>query len=545
MPRSPARTGSAIRRLRPILLGLIVLGAFVLRVTFNTYQLPPYWDYPNEIDKMVDVLALEELGFYHGYMQPSFLMNTMWLWYQPAQAVFPWVNATFPGFRPLEGGMEGWLLWLGRVYMALFGAATVWLVYFVGRRIGSARLGLTAALLLAVTPIHVLGSRHMKEDMPLAFFVTLALLFLLDVVRRGARRDYLRAGLAAGLAFSTKWIGISILAPFLLAGLLAIPRTRRNWPAPGRRWLIPLVLAGFVAGFFLASPDYILAGRMNIIWEGPQKGMTKAYDAHADGIAVDAYREAYVDYFRKGIWPGLTPALILLAGIGFGSLWRRRRSAALLLGFWVVFFYILIESARARPYPHFERYLQPITPTLIVFAACGVEAARRSALRLLRQRRGLPPLRRAVAPALLCLALAWPLADTIRYLEHIPRSTVLQAREWIMQHVPPGAIIYDDSYGPGFPEGRYERRKYRSKDQLIVGAFPTEPCYVMYTSMGLGRFVEHPEANPGVARWVFYVLSKGRLTKEWTPEFRSFYAESPLIKLYRFEPSPDPLVVEY
>ena len=522
---------------RRLVLLLIIAVAFFLRVLFNSYQLPPYWDYPNEIDKREDVLKLEELNFFHGYMQPSFLMNTMYLLYYPARWTYPTISQWLPNLRGQD--LDTYYLWVGRIYMALFGALAVWLIYFLALRLTeSPGLGLLAATLLAVTPIHVLGSRHMKEDMPLALFMTLTIFFLLGVVQRGARRDYILSALAAGLCFSTKWLGASILAPLLLAHVLGRPNSMKHFPPPGRRWLWPMVLGCFVVGFLIASPDYLI--HVDVLIDGPKRAVQKVLVSHADGLSVNAFDEAFSDYFRTGLWPGLTPTLLISLLIGVGWLWNRNRRGSILIVCYIVYFYILIELPKARSYPHFQRYLQPIIPSIIVLAACGVEAMRVWILRVLRDNGWAVP-NRVVNVAIVLLVLAWPLHDTILYLKHIPESTVLQCRDFILKNVPAGSIIYDDSYGPGLPRDKYEVRKYRRKDKLSVGAFPTEPCYVIYTSMGLGRFVEHPEANPEIGRWVFYVLGKGILVKKWEPDFRSFYAESPLIKLYRFEPSADPL----
>ena len=115
----------------------------------------------------------------------------------------------------------------------------------------------------------------------------------------------------------------------------------------------------------MASPDYLI--HFDVLLEGPQRAVDKVFDAHADGLSVSAFDEAYTDYFRTGLWPGLTPVLLFFVLVGVGWLWNRNRCGSILGVCYIVYFYILIERPKARSYPHFQRYLQPIIPAIIVF----------------------------------------------------------------------------------------------------------------------------------------------------------------------------------
>ena len=64
-------------------------------------------------------------------------------------------------------------LW-GRALTAAFGTATVYLVYLAGTRWGT-RHALLAAAVFAVVPIHFRESHYVLTDVPMTFFVTLAL----------------------------------------------------------------------------------------------------------------------------------------------------------------------------------------------------------------------------------------------------------------------------------------------------------------------------------------------------------------------------------
>lgn len=64
---------------------------------------------------------------------------------------------------------------IGRVVSVCFGVATIVVVYALGRLLYGRRVGLIAALLLAVMPYHVVVTRQVLLDGPMAFFATLAL----------------------------------------------------------------------------------------------------------------------------------------------------------------------------------------------------------------------------------------------------------------------------------------------------------------------------------------------------------------------------------
>ncbi|MFH0795100.1 MAG: glycosyltransferase family 39 protein [bacterium] len=514
-----------------LLMFALLVFAFGLRVVHNTELLPPVYAYPNEIGKRDGALTLAEENFDHGYSMPSFLLNSLYVLYFPVRWSYEFGHAQWPDSAVFGLDLMNYYLWFGRTYMAVFGTLAVWVVYLLGRRLGGRRLGLFAAALLAVVPIAVLGSRHMKEDMPLGLFSTVAILFLADLLHRHRVRDFLRAAVAAGVCFGTKWLGGIILLPCILAAWLLRGKVLGMKGLRSRRWFA-LVLAGcFLLGFSITSPDFMVHPRK--IWKGLKRGAKKSYDSHSDGMKVDLYENAFTDYFRTGLWPGLTPTVLLLSFGGYFWLRRRRPDEALLLASWILLVYTLLETAKARPYPHYQRYLQPIIPSLCVLAACGLEGMTRwvSRFELRLGKRGA----QIVVAGIVIAGLGWPLYDSVNYLRFIPRSTIIQAREFILQQVPKDSLILIDNYGPILPAEQYRFMVPRRDDLLAVGDFPPEPCYALVSENGLGRFLKRPQANPPLTNFIMWVMSNGKLIREWRPEFRSFYCESPTLRLYKFE----------
>ena len=65
----------------------------------------------------------------------------------------------------------------GRILVALFGIATLYLVYKVASKMGGKYTGLLAAFFLAIAPLHVTYSKFVRTDAPATFFILLSFYF--------------------------------------------------------------------------------------------------------------------------------------------------------------------------------------------------------------------------------------------------------------------------------------------------------------------------------------------------------------------------------
>lgn len=126
-----------------------------------------------------------------------------------------------------------------RLPSALFGIASVYLVFLLGAFLYSERAGLIAAGLLSVTLNHVYISRVGMQEAYVIFFLLLASYLFLQAARGG--RSFLPVGVAIGLALLTKYNTV-VLFPIFGAYLLL-----QNRPAFKRNdfWL-SLAVAGLI-----------------------------------------------------------------------------------------------------------------------------------------------------------------------------------------------------------------------------------------------------------------------------------------------------------
>lgn len=109
---------------------------------------------------------------------------------------------------------------LGRLAGVAVGLATVFLAYKLGELLYGRRTGLVAALLLALMPYHVIVTRQVLLDGPMALFATLTLYLLARFAQTQAPVWLYAAGAGMGLTFLSKETGIILLSG--IYGFLAL-----------------------------------------------------------------------------------------------------------------------------------------------------------------------------------------------------------------------------------------------------------------------------------------------------------------------------------
>jgi len=315
------------------------------------------------------------------------------------------------------------LLRAGRWFGAVCGCLTVLATFFLGRRLGGTRTGLIASAFLALNYLHVRDSHFMTVDVPVGLMATVALVFALRAMDRGGVGDFVAAGLAAGLATSTKYtvavVGLSVVTAYGFA-LRARPQGRLR-PPDRRLWL---ALAAMAAAALLTSPFVLLDFGTFVDQLGHEMRHFRA------GFYPAEREVGTVVYYSTRILPhgfGIVPLLLALVAV-VAWLRRRDRGGIVLLTF-VVGYAIVIGGGTTV----FARYLVPLMPPLCVAAAVGVDRLTAST----PQRR-----RSAVACLVILLALAQPGWNTFRFDRLLATSdTRGEAARWIAGQFEPGTLL--------------------------------------------------------------------------------------------------------
>jgi len=281
----------------------------------------------------------------------------------------------------------GWagLHLLARALTALMGAATVYLVYLLGKRVGGLPVGLGAAALLAVLPAHVVNSHYATVDVPATFMVTLLFVILAHLFADAEIGWYLLAGLALGLAAATKYTMAVALLAFLFAHLFA--RDEQSYPPSVLFLIAGLIVAGlafvavtpylFVMGHegFQFNPDFLRDFKFEM--EHMRVGGTSAFVNTGPG---------WLYHLLRSLPAGMGyPALVLgIVGAGL-MIWRGGAVAWLLFSFTLPCF-IIIGAGKER----FLRYTLPLLPVLAVAAAYALDMMRQASMPRLGKWKSIP-----------------------------------------------------------------------------------------------------------------------------------------------------------
>jgi hypothetical protein len=236
---------------------------------------------------------------------------------------------------------------IGRLVSANVGVLTVLLVYVIGRHLYGHRAGLMAALLLAVMPYHVVPTRQVLLDGPMALMATLALYML---VRFGAteRPVWLYAtGVCMGLTFLAKETGI-LMVGAIYAFLALSPELRV------RIWQILLSLLLMVAAMVPFPLTVSLAG-------GGGGNKTQQY------LVWQLFRRPNHtwDFYGTMVPPAMGIGVILLALLGLWLLRHRQTWRERLLILWIL---VPVSFFQLWPTKGFQ-YLLPAAIPMVLLAA--------------------------------------------------------------------------------------------------------------------------------------------------------------------------------
>jgi 4-amino-4-deoxy-L-arabinose transferase-like glycosyltransferase len=439
-------------------------------------------------------------------------MNPRW-WHHPS--VQPYVNVAaylvgyysqassgrWPRIHDLQ--VEDVLLW-GRVAAGVIpGTLAVLAVFFLGRLLFGATVGLIAAALLAVAPAVVEVSQYNKPDSLLVLFCTLSVLTTLVYLDRGGARLAFAGGVVVGLAVAVKYNAALVLLPFLAAvlvrqGLHLFQRADLYLGALG-------TVVGFTAGCPYWYPDlprfleHVGAGLYNYGYLGLEGASgTDNWYGHASYTA------------RYGA--GLASVVASLLGLAIALYRIDRRIAVFLL--YPVLYYGFYSSQKIN----FAGNLVPVYPFYAVLAAYGIIESLSFASGLLHRRMGAfsPWLERAALALALVLVLWFPLSMTLlrNHLSTLPDTGNL-ANQWIEANIPPDTSFGVERQTPVLDRTRYRvQMESRVINQSVEHYREAGVQYLIVSSTVYQRFGPENRQTKAYER----LFKTCRLVKEFAPE---------------------------
>ncbi len=507
------------------------------------------------------------------FLRQNFLYPHL-LFYADAFAI--WIASLFhPAILSWSDSLYGISDWhdfcrlLGRLLTALAGALTVVPVFFLAQRLaGSNRLrasgatdrlrasgatgaGIIAGLLIVAASHYHAGSNLHTADVPSAFFAMGCLAFVGRLLRRERARDYLWAGVWAGLAAGTKYpagvVAIAIVAIWVRGRI-------RDWrgvaPKASKWGILWLPLAGLAAigTFVLSSPSLVVYYRFSLFGDkGAILGARQYTAGRWIGVAPDSHLAYYLDLIGASFgW------LAVAAGvIGLFFLGRKARADALwLLPFPLVFLAILVSMSVTV-----ERSLYPALPPIATLLGTGLWTLGTVCAPMAQRRRladaaprpalaGWPAAVLAATPrwaaaALIAVSVGLPLwRVTLQEIGFRRESTRQLASLWIYHNLPHGSRIFKERYTPNI-----HRKTFEVGTTHWIGSYSVEDLrghdldYVVLARTAYQRFLDpelHFEAyHATVERNYRDIFARLELVKAFEP---GPLRRGPLIKIYRVSP---------
>ena len=336
---------------RRALTGIVILGA-ALRLFPIWFGLPYAQARPDE-----SVAIEHALGIFSGDLNPHF---------------FNWPSVTLYAFAALYKIASILHVPLGpyaltlipRGFVALAGTATILVLARLARDVAGRATALVAALFLSVAILHVRDSHFATVDVLTTLLATASLALLIAALRNDSIKLFTLAGLACGLATSTKY-SVALLMVAMAAAQIVRLYDGKNRFLSLRAWAPPLLFAAaFVAGFVAGTPYALI-----------ESATFKAHFLNDSGQLAHGHNiilgRGWTYHFTHTLPYGLGLPIFGAALAGWIPFTRHYPRPAFVIGAFAAAFYLGIGSG----YTVFFRYLLPLVPIACLSAAVLVTHA--------------------------------------------------------------------------------------------------------------------------------------------------------------------------
>ncbi len=371
----------------------------------------------------------------------------------------------------------------GRLTIALLDTATILLLFLLTRRLFGPAFGLLAAALYAFTAQAVQLSHFFAMDPASTTFTVLAVLGGVRMVQERRLRDAVFTGIGAGLAISSKFSALPVLAVPVTAAMLWFVVAAHDGVGEAARSRMRS-LAGGVLALVVAAMAFALTSPYSVLdWQNFVQVTLVEQGQMVRGVAdfpfTRQYRNTtpYLYFIEQQVQWGMGRPLGLLAVAGtlvsaawliytFAALvfdwWRGRISrfastspalGMVLVWSWVIPYFGLTGAFLAK----FNRYMSPVLPFAIVFGVAMLWLGGRWAHvagDAIGWRRRLGSLTQGavvvVALGTLVSAVLWSTAyvNGVYGREH----TWITASRWLYANAPRGSVILWELWDDALPK---------------------------------------------------------------------------------------------
>ncbi|HYP40992.1 MAG TPA: glycosyltransferase family 39 protein [Chloroflexia bacterium] len=381
----------------------------------------------------------------------------------------------YPDVMPLMNVIT-WLLrvfgsneWVVRLPAAIAGGLSVFAIYLLGSKLGGARVGLVAALLLAVSPREVWYGQEARPYTILLLLAMLQMLFAYRTVVQGRKLDWLWFALSTIVSLYTHYLALATTASalafiglVLAAELAGSLRQARRQPSAESRAGVRQVASKM--GLALASLGVVAFGYLPwlpYLGDFLGRGRFGFGRFEADYAATIADVKPILDYWDVS---GLVLALVVVGIVALairmaGGQWKEGALILIWAGLPLMAFWLRLQEAIVTVWP---RYFVFLHPAVLLLAAWGVDGlvavAGRNLARVVPEQASirLPVKRVMFGAALLVLLAEFVPALTQSYAW--PKSDYRGAAQYLTATSPPDSVVI--GIGPHSPSLNWGLRYY-------------------------------------------------------------------------------------
>jgi dolichyl-phosphate-mannose-protein mannosyltransferase len=203
----------------------------------------------------------------------------------------------------------------------ILGSLTVPLAWWTIRRWANGTSGIAAAALISLSDFHIAMSRSALTDVPMVFFLLLAVWLTVEALSGRDLRLAVVAGFSTGLAWSTKyngWLPVAIAISGSVAAWLFWPRGTKDSDSDDGTLSVPATVACLVALTLMAGLTWL-----PVWWElQPVGGYARVADNHRNYVTgfaewwPNAARHEYMQRYFAG-WPTLLSGWLAVVSAAF------------------------------------------------------------------------------------------------------------------------------------------------------------------------------------------------------------------------------------